>query len=84
MLNRQAALPPAIPGRRCAMKKSRKALRCVLLLVLTAAAVLYIEGYYDFTFIDRRQMMNVLPALSGETETVSPYGAIFSASPAAS
>ena len=50
-----------------------KVLLVAVLLVITAAAVLYIEGYYDFTFIDRHQVMNVLPGLSGEEETVSPY-----------
>ena len=56
------------------MKGLVKVLLIVLLLVITAAAVLYIEGYYDFTFIDRKRVMNVLPALiSGEEETVSPY-----------
>jgi len=51
-----------------------KILLSLLLIVITAAAALYIEGYYDFTFIDREKVFGThSPGRTLDPEQTSVY-----------
>jgi hypothetical protein len=51
-----------------------KILLSLMLIVITAAAALYIEGYYDFTFIDREKAFgSLLPGRENDPEQTGAY-----------
>ena len=51
-----------------------KILLSLMLIVITAAAALYIEGYYDFTFIDREKAFgSLLPGRTNDPEQTDAY-----------